>query len=76
MTRHVEMLSYKVPVTQLMFVSSPFLVKSVPDKREITNNQTSCNLPSSTSFIKTVQELLRNSKLDSFPFSSLPLAIL
>lgn len=29
----------------LMFVSSPFLVKSVPDKREITNKQTSCKLP-------------------------------
>ena len=69
------MFSYEVPGTQLMLVPSPFLVKSVPDKREITNNQTSCKLPSSTSFTKTLQERLRNSKMDSFPFSFLFLAL-
>lgn len=66
------MLSYScVPGRQLMLVPSTFLVKSIPDKREITNNQTPCKLPSSTSFIKTLQELLSNSKTDSFPFSFL-----
>ena len=73
---YIEMFSYScVPGTQLMLVPSAFLVKSIPDRREITNNQTSCKLPSSTSFIKTLQELLNNSKTDSFPFTFLNYSI-
>ena len=70
------MFSYScVPGTRLMLVPSAFLVKSIPDRREITNNQTSCKLPSSTSFIKTLQELLSTSKTDSFPFTFLNYSI-